>query len=78
MIKIDEFVAKFQEQYIDAEEFKMGPQTEFRKVGTWDSLTGMAVLVMITDEFNVDFPEDKFKACKTVQEVYDSVIDNLQ
>jgi len=74
MNNIDEFVAKFKEQYMDADEFEMDAQTEFRKVGTWDSLTGMSVLVMIKDEFNIDFPEDRFRACTTVQEVYDAVI----
>jgi acyl carrier protein len=74
MNDLNEFVEKFKEQYIDPEKFEMDSQTEFRKIGSWDSLTGMAILVMIKDEFDIDFPEEKFKACKTVQEVYDSVI----
>jgi acyl carrier protein len=74
MNNVNEFVVKFKEQYMDADEFEMDAQTEFRKVGTWDSLTGMSILVMIKDEFNIDFPEDKFRACKTAQEVYDAVL----
>lgn len=74
MINLDEFVTMFKEQYFDADEFEMAAQTEFRNIGSWDSLTGMAILVMIKDEFNIDFPEDKFRACKTVQEVYDAVL----
>ena len=73
MINSDEFVNQFKEQYYDAAEFQMDASTEFRKIESWDSLTGMAILVMIKDNFNIDFPEEKFRKCKTVQEVYNEV-----
>lgn len=74
MNNINEFIEKFREQFIDASVIKMDASTEFRKIDSWDSLTGMAILVMIKDEFNIDFPEDKFRASHTVQEVYDEII----
>jgi len=74
MNNINEFVKKFKEQYIDPEEFQMVAVTEFRKIESWDSLTGMAILIMIKDEYNIDFPEERFRECKTVQEVYDGII----
>ena len=73
MININEFVDQFKDQYFDASEFEMDASTEFRKIESWDSLTGMAILVMIKDNFNIDFPEDKFRECITVQEVYEKV-----
>ena len=73
MSNLDEFVKKFRDQYRDPNEFKMDAQTEFKTVGSWDSLTGMAILVMIYDEFKIDFPQDKLKACKTVKDVYDTL-----
>ena len=74
MNNINEFVEKFKDQFIDADEFELDAQSEFRKIDSWDSLTGMAILVMIKDEFKVDFSENKFRECKTVQDVYDEVL----
>ena len=74
MLNLNEFVKKFKDQYRDPDEFEMDAQTEFKTVGSWDSLTGMAILVMIYDDFKIDFPQEKLKACKTVKDVYDTVI----
>ncbi len=76
MEQINEFVNKFQAQYIDADQIEMNPDTEFRQIGTWDSLTGMAVLVMIHDEYGVDIPVESFRKLKTVKDVYNFLLPN--
>lgn len=73
MSNIDDFVKKFKDQFVDSETVEMNSQTEFRQLGSWDSLTGMSVLVMIKDEFDISLPEDRFRGCKTVQEVFDTL-----
>jgi acyl carrier protein len=70
MDNINDFTKKFQSQYIDAESIFLKPESEFRQVGSWDSLTGMAVLVMIKDEFSIDISVESFKNMKTVDDVY--------
>lgn len=74
MDTVDEFTIKFHEQYFDADTFDMKPDTEFRQINSWDSLTGMAVLVMIKDNYGVDMPAETFKGMKTVREVFDHII----
>ena len=74
MKNIQNFLEKFKEQYIDGDEIQLNPDSYFKEIGTWDSLTGMSIIVMIKDEFNIDFPLSKFKECKTVQEVYNEII----
>lgn len=73
MAEIEEFTRKFHEQYFDADTFELEPDSEFRQINSWDSLTGMAVLVMIKDDFGVDIPAGTFKAMKTVREVFDYI-----
>jgi acyl carrier protein len=70
MDNIFDFTRKFQNQYIDADTFEMHPETEFRQVGSWDSLTGMAVLFMVKDEYGVDITVENFREMKTVNDVY--------
>jgi acyl carrier protein len=70
----DTFIAKFQEQFIDANEISVEPDTDFRQLPTWDSLTGMSVLVMIQDDYGVQMKDSDLKACKTVADVYNFVL----
>lgn len=70
MDSIIEFTKKFQNQYFDADTFDLHPETDFRQIGSWDSLTGMAVLVMIKDDYCVDITAEIFKTLKTVNDVY--------
>jgi acyl carrier protein len=72
-MEINEFIAKFQEQFIDADELSIKSDTTFRDLGTWDSLTGMAVLVMIKDDYGVDMTDTDLKGCQTVQNIFDFI-----
>ncbi|GEO03228.1 hypothetical protein AAE02nite_08920 [Adhaeribacter aerolatus] len=72
------FIENFKEQFIDADEISVDLGTKFRDLPTWDSLTGMSVLVMIKDEYEVDFSADELKRCNTVQEVYDLIKEKQQ
>jgi len=75
-MEIQEFVEKFAEQYYDtpAEMFK--PDTEFRQFEEWSSMTGLCILSMIKDEFGFFLSPDDFKKCKTIQEVYNAVVNH--
>ena len=58
-MELNEFLSKFKEQYIDS----------------YDSLTGMAILVMIKDNFNIDITDEDYKNLRTVREVYNYIQD---
>lgn len=77
MDNILEFTKKFHDQYYDADTFELLPESEFRQIDSWDSLTGMAVLVMIKDDYGVDISVETFKTLKTVNDVY-SVVESAK
>lgn len=74
MIDQTKFLELFREQYIGDNSHEILMETDFRKLSSWDSLTGMAVLAMIKDTYDIDVPTEDFQDCKTVQDVYDYVI----
>ena len=49
-------------------------ESEFRKIMSYDSLTGMTIIVMFKDEYGIDISDADYKSMKTVQELYDYVI----
>ena len=69
----DKFINDFKQQFIDSDEIAVDASTEFRKIASWDSLTGMAVLVMIKDEYEVDMADTDLKRCNTIQDIYQFV-----
>lgn len=69
----DHFLQQVKQQFVDAEEIELTFDSNFRKIDSYDSLTGMSILVMIKDEYQQDIPEDVFKQQKTVAELYELV-----
>jgi len=78
MDTIEEFTRKFHDQYIDAETFTLKPESEFRNYGSWDSLTGMAVLVMVKENYGVDIPLEVFRELKKVEDIYNYILSKVK
>ena len=70
---LKKFIENFKDQFIDAEEITVEASTKFRDLGSWDSLTGMSILVMIKDEYDVEMKPADLRKCETVQDVFDYV-----
>lgn len=69
----NKFIADFTSQFIDADDISVDENTKFRDIGSWDSLTGMAVLVMIEDEYQVKMNDSDLGKCSTVRDIFDFV-----
>lgn len=69
----NKFINDFTSQFIDADHISVNENTKFRDIGSWDSLTGMALLVMIEDEYQVKMNDSDLRNCTTVQDIFDFV-----
>ena len=74
---LNEFLSLFKEQYIDGNVIQLSINDNFRLIDSYDSLTGMALLVMIQDNYNLNITEDKWQELHTVKEVYDYIQNNV-
>ena len=70
---LNDFLFQFKEQYVDGDEICLDFDTDFRSIESYDSLTGMALLVMIQDNYNLSITEEKWKELHTVEEVYNYI-----
>ena len=68
-----EFIKNLKNQYVDPEEIQLEMSTKFKELDSFDSLTGMSIIVFIKDEFNIDVSLKDFKAIETVQQLYDHI-----
>jgi len=69
----DKFIENFKSQFIDGDTIAVDASTDFRQIESWDSLTGMAVLVMVKDEYGIAMSDTDLKQCKTVGDIIDYV-----
>ena len=68
------FLENVKNQFIDSEEIELNLDSDFRKVDSYDSLTGMSMIVMLKDEYGIDISEADFKSKKTIRELFDHVL----
>lgn len=72
-MEISLFIPLIKDQFIDGDEMEFNIDTKFRSLPSWDSLTGMSVLVAIKDNYGIDIVEGEFRKCETIYDVYQLV-----
>ena len=72
-MEIQEFVANFAEQFDDTEMDVFTPETAFRELEEWSSLTGLAILNMIAKKYEVKVTPAELKSVETVIALFELV-----
>jgi|TARA_B110000977_G_C10584072_1_gene301626 acyl carrier protein len=75
MINKSEFLANFKDEFLSLEDNNFTEEIKFRDLDSWDSLTGMAIQVMIEDNYNVKLTTENFKRFVTVLDVYNHIVE---
>ena len=73
---MENFLLKFKDQFIDADSIEIIGDTKFRHIGSYDSLTGMAIIVMIDDDYGVRIDDEVYKSLQTPKEIFDYINSN--
>jgi acyl carrier protein len=70
---LDEFVAKFAEEFDEtpAEEFKA--ETVFKDLDEWGSLTALSIISMVDEEYDKRVTGADFRSVSTIEELYNLV-----
>lgn len=69
-MNFNEFKTKFIDQLIDEDEDAINEDTKFRDLSSWDSLTAMAVIAMVEDEYKIRIPDEDFRKFITVNDIF--------
>lgn len=72
-MNIQEFTNAIQAQFINGTNLNLTPDSDFRDTDGFDSLTGMAILVMIEDHFKYKMSVPDFLKCKTPADLYNFI-----
>ena len=75
-MEINKFIANFAAQFEDTDPSVFTPETRFRELDEWSSLSALSVLAMVDEEYDVQLKADEMRKTNTVQELFDLVKSN--
>lgn len=76
-MEIKEFIENFADQLDDTPAAALTPETNFRELEEWSSLSALAILGMIDDEYDVQLKGNEMRGANTIQELFDLVASKL-
>ena len=72
-MEINEFIEKFAEIFDDTEASSLTPETNFRDLDEWSSLSALSVIALADEEFNVELTGNEMRKANTIQELFDLI-----
>ena len=76
-MEIKEFIQNFADQFDDTETSVFTPETEFKELEEWSSLTALSVIAMIDEEYDVKIKGDDVRNSQTNNDLYEIVKSRL-
>lgn len=72
-MELQEFTALLKDQYYDAAEITFNEDTDIRSIESFDSLTGMSMMLAIKDNFDLDIDEKQWKTMSTPRQILEFI-----
>lgn len=76
-MELNEFVKLFAEQFEFTDPSEITAETTYHDLDEWSSLTGLSVIAMVDEEFDVALKGDDIRNSVTVEDLYNRVISKL-
>ena len=72
-MEINEFIEKFAEIFDDTDAASLLPETRFRDLEEWSSLSALGVIALADEEFDVELSGNDMREANTIQELFDLI-----
>lgn len=66
---IENFAGEFDETPIDA----FAPETEYKTLNEWNSLTALSIIAMVDDIYNKTITGANLRACTTIEDLFNCI-----
>jgi len=71
---LNEFVARFAEEFDETPEEMFAVDTEFKALEEWSSLVALSIIAMVDEEFDKSITGADIRASKTIEDLYNTVL----
>lgn len=72
-MELKEFIENFAAQFEDTDAAVFTPDTKFRELEEWSSLTALSILAMVDEEYDVQLKGEDMRKANTVVELFEIV-----
>lgn len=72
-MEIKDFIEKFGEIFDDTDISTLSPETKFRDLDEWSSLSALGVIALADEEFDVELSGNDLRQVNTIQELFDLI-----
>lgn len=69
-MEIKEFIEKFAEIFDDTDASILTPETNFRELEEWSSLSALGVIALADEEFDAELSANEMRRCTTISDLY--------
>lgn len=70
---LNEFVARFAEEFDETPQEEFTPATEFKNLDEWGSLTALSIVSMVDEEYDKRITGADLRSVATIEELYNLV-----
>ena len=74
----EQFRQKFSDALEDELILSLLPNTSFKNLETWDSFSGMSIISMIDEEFEITIRAEEMAKINTLEELYELLLNKMQ
>lgn len=72
-MEIKDFIANFADQFDDTDASFFTPETKFRELEEWSSLTALSVMSMVDDEYDIQLTALEMREAHTIQDLFNII-----
>lgn len=72
-MEIKEFIEKFAEIFDDTDVATLTPDTKFRELDEWSSLSALGVIALADEEFDVELSGAEMRQANTIGELFNLI-----
>lgn len=69
-MKIEDFIAKLEEEYEDIAPGSLKPQSVFREVFEWSSINALILIALVKTEYDVTINAEDIATSKTINDLF--------
>lgn len=70
IMTLKEFVERFAEEFDETPVEEFTPETEFKALDEWSSLSGLSIISMIDEEYEKQVTGAELRSVSTIEELY--------
>lgn len=77
IMNLENFITKFAEIFNDMDTATISPETRFRNLDQWSSLSALGVIALAEDEFDVELSGADLRNADTIQDLYNLILSKV-